>query len=159
MFHQSIYFVKSDFITPKTIENRCRNVNVMDCGLWQILSFSQNHCDVENWISHSNDSFAFWRTYAFSKLDLDCAHVFQNAKKLLCQYLHDYILFVCLLNVQYCMFKNMHIITLPSHANRIRQACNYGLIYLSLFIKSSFSFSLLLLLSVILFHSLFLKRP
>ena len=83
LFHQSIYFVKSDFKTPKTIENRFRNGEVIDCGFWQILSLSQNHCHAKNWIIPRNDFFAFWRIYAFSKLDLDCAHVFQNAKKLL----------------------------------------------------------------------------
>ena len=83
LFHQSIYFVKSDFKTPKTIENRFRNGEVIHCGFWQILSLSQNHCHAKNWISPRNDFFAFWRTYAFSKLDLDSAHVFQNAKKLL----------------------------------------------------------------------------
>ena len=83
LFHQSIYFVKSDFKTPKTIENRFRNGKVIDFGLWQILSLSQDHCHAKNWISHSNNFFAFWRTYAFSKLDLDSAYVFQNAKKLL----------------------------------------------------------------------------
>ena len=82
LFHQSTYFVKSDFKTPKTIENRCRNAKVMDCGKWQILTFSQNLFRAKNWITHSNDFFAFWRTYAFFKLDLDSAYVFQNAKKL-----------------------------------------------------------------------------
>ena len=82
LFHQSTYFVKSDFKTPKTIENRRRNAKVMYCGLRQILSFSQNLCHAKNWITHSNDFFAFWRTYAFFKLDLDSAYVFQNAKKL-----------------------------------------------------------------------------
>ena len=36
------------------------------------------------------------------------SHNFFKCKKLLCQYLHDYILFVCLLNVQYCTIKIMH---------------------------------------------------
>ena len=43
--------------TPKTIENRFRISEVINCVFWQIMSFSLNHCHGKNWISHSNDFF------------------------------------------------------------------------------------------------------
>ena len=37
----------------------------------------------KNWICHSNNFFAFWKTCALSKSSLENAYVLQNAKKLL----------------------------------------------------------------------------
>ena len=50
------------------------------------------------------------------------SHDFSKCQKLLCQYLHDYILFVCLLNVQYCMIKIMHC-KRPSSKNILSAYC------------------------------------
>ncbi len=55
---------------------------------WRLSQFNENcvtkknsSAHAKNWISHSNNFFAFWKTYALSKSSLENAYVLQNAKK------------------------------------------------------------------------------